>query len=48
VDNPGNEGEERVKAAYGPNYRRLVELKSKYDPTNVFYQNQNIKPAVPG
>jgi FAD/FMN-containing dehydrogenase len=40
-----DEGEERVVAAYGSNYNRLVALKSKYDPTNLFRVNQNIKPA---
>ncbi len=38
--------EDRVKAAYGPNYDRLVELKNKYDPTNLFRVNHNIKPTV--
>jgi len=39
------EGEERVRAAYGgDHYTRLVELKRKYDPENVFRSNQNIKP----
>ena len=42
----GEEGEERVRAAYGANYERLVALKNKYDPTNFFRLNQNIKPAV--
>lgn len=42
----GNEGEERVKAAYGTNYERLVSLKNKYDPTNLFRCNQNIRPTV--
>lgn len=37
---------ERVAAAYGPNYRRLVNIKEKYDPENVFHRNQNIKPAT--
>ena len=43
----GNEGEERIKAAYGAaKYERLVGLKNKYDPTNLFRMNQNIKPTV--
>lgn len=38
---------ERVKAAYGANkYKRLVALKNKYDATNLFRLNQNIKPTV--
>ena len=40
------EGAERIKAAYGPNYERLVTLKNTYDPTNLFRHNQNIKPTV--
>jgi FAD/FMN-containing dehydrogenase len=41
-----NEGEERVRAAYGPQtYERLVALKTQYDPDNFFHFNQNIAPS---
>ena len=36
---------DRIASAYGPVYKRLVELKKKYDPTNFFRMNQNIKPV---
>jgi FAD/FMN-containing dehydrogenase len=40
-----DEAGDPVAAAYGPNYRRLQELKKKYDPDNFFHLNQNIRPA---
>ena len=41
-----DEGGDRVKATYRDNYERLVEVKNKYDPNNLFRVNQNIKPTV--
>ena len=40
-----DEGKDRVRASYGDNYDRLVRVKEKYDPTNLFRVNQNIKPV---
>jgi len=40
-----DEGEDRVRATYGKNYARLAKIKKRYDPTNLFRVNQNIKPA---
>jgi FAD/FMN-containing dehydrogenase len=40
-DEPGD----AVASAYGPNHRRLQEIKAKYDPENFFHINQNIRPA---
>ena len=42
----GDEGESRVRAAYGANYERLTALKQKYDPRNLFRGNQNIQPRT--
>lgn len=41
-----DEGEDRVKATYGENYERLVTIKNKYDPGNLFRVNQNIKASL--
>lgn len=40
------ESASRIEQNYGPNYDRLVSLKNKYDPTNLFRLNPNIKPTV--
>jgi hypothetical protein len=45
VNQLGETSEELVRAAYGPNYARLAEIKKKYDPNNVLRINQNIKAA---
>ena len=43
----GEEGEQLLRAAVSnANYERLAKIKAKYDPKNLFRQNQNIKPAV--
>ena len=42
---PGVEGQ-RLRDTYGDSYPRLVELKNKVDPTNLFRLNSNIKPTV--
>jgi hypothetical protein len=45
VNNLGDEGSARVKAAYGQNYPRLAALKGALDPDNLFRANQNIDPS---
>jgi FAD/FMN-containing dehydrogenase len=39
------EGSDRLRKTYGPNYERLQQVKATYDPDNVFHVNQNIPPA---
>jgi hypothetical protein len=41
-----DEGQERVKVTYRDNFERLVDIKNKYDPTNLFRVNQNIRPTA--
>lgn len=42
----GDEGDQRIRDAYGPEkYRQLTALKAKYDANNLFRLNQNIRPA---
>ncbi len=40
------EGDERIRATYGANYDKLVAVKTKYDPTNLFRLNQNVRPTA--
>ena len=40
-----DEAGDPIAAAYGPNHRRLREIKAKYDPGNFFHVNQNVRPA---
>ena len=46
VNNLEDEGEARVREAYGSNYARLSRVKAQYDARNVFHVNQNIPPAA--
>jgi FAD/FMN-containing dehydrogenase len=41
-----DEGQERVQATYRDNYDRLLTIKNKYDPANLFHVNQNIRPTA--
>jgi FAD/FMN-containing dehydrogenase len=43
-DDEAGFGSDPVRAAYGPNYERLVDVKTKYDPENLFHLNFNIPP----
>ena len=40
------EGDDRIHAAYGTNHSRLVEIKTKWDPMNMFRMNKNIVPSA--
>ncbi len=42
----GEDGDALTRAAFGENYQRLVEIKTRYDPKNMFCFNQNIRPEV--
>jgi hypothetical protein len=39
-----DQGDDAIRAAYGPNYERLCEIKRRYDADNVFHLNHNIAP----
>jgi hypothetical protein len=43
-----DEGEQRIKDSFGAHYDRMVALKNKYDPSNFFRLNQNIRPTSNG
>jgi FAD/FMN-containing dehydrogenase len=41
-----DEGEDRVRDTYGENYARLIDIKTTYDPDNVFRANRNVPPRT--
>ena len=46
IGQESEEGADQIRAAFGSGYQRLVELKNKYDPNNLFRHNQNVRPTV--
>ena len=46
IGRESEEGVDQIRSAFGAGYQRLVELKNRYDPTNLFRHNQNIRPTV--
>lgn len=48
VNDLGDEGVDRIRAAYGTNFARLAAVKAQYDPNNVFRGNQNVPPSGSG
>jgi FAD/FMN-containing dehydrogenase len=46
IGREAEEGPDMMRSAYGDAYGRLVEMKNKYDPGNLFRHNQNIRPTV--
>jgi FAD/FMN-containing dehydrogenase len=45
-DHDRDEGQGRIRDAYGANYERLVALKTRYDPANLFRRNHNVRPTL--
>lgn len=45
VNYVSDEGDASARVSYGPNYDKLVALKNKYDPTNLFRMNHNVRPT---
>ena len=44
----GDEGEARVRRAFGTGHERLARIKAEWDPENTFRRNQNVRPAASG